>query len=251
VDTGRYDLLLRAAASQLIAVSCLIAGAIAPGGATNGVQDLVAVAPESAKVEYEDARVRVVRLTMAPNTSSPMHDRPRRVVIGLTASEVTITRPDGANGSSKTQALRPAWSEPGRRAVANLASRLENIIVELKTANAPGVALARPPSVPPPEYLQDPRHTWLFENQYVRIYEARIPPGEMTNFHRHAYDTVTLRVSGGNVTTQLEDGAWGEPMTIEAGSVAFDADSKKPFVHRVRNDGTSEYHVILVQLLRN
>jgi len=33
--------------------------------------------------------------------------------------------------------------------------------------------------------------------------------------------------------------------------VAFDADSKKPFVHRVRNDGTSEYHVILVQLLRN
>ena len=32
--------------------------------------------------------------------------------------------------------------------------------------------------------------------------------------------------------------------------VAFSADSKKPVGHRVRNDGTTEYHVILVQLLR-
>ena len=243
MDARRYDLFLRAVSYQLLAVSCL-AVAAARG------QDLVAVAPEAAKVEYEDSRVRVVRLTMAPNTSSPMHDRPRRVVIPLTSSEVTITRPDGTVGTSKSTAVRPAWSEPGRRAVTNLTSRIENIIVELKSANAPGVALARPPSAPSQEYLQDPRHTWLFENQYVRIYEVRIPPGEMTAFHRHAYDAVAVRVSGGQVTTQVEGGEWGAPLIIQPGSVVFDADSKHPFVHRVRNDGTTEYHLILVQLLR-
>ena len=58
------------------------------------VQDLVVVAPDAAKVEYEDARIRIVRLKMLPNTSSPMHDRPARVVIPLTANDVRITRAD-------------------------------------------------------------------------------------------------------------------------------------------------------------
>ena len=213
-------------------------------------QDLVSVAPDAAKVEYEDARVRVVRLRMPPNTSSPTHDRPRRVVIPLTANDVRITRADGTVGTTRAPALRPAWSEPGRRAVTNLDSPLENIIVELKTADAPARTAAGPPFPKPPEYLDEPRHTWLFENQYVRVYDVRIPPGAMTAFHRHAYDAVNVRVSGGLVATQLEGGAWGAPMKMDPRSVAFDADSKKPYVHRVRNEGPAEYHVILVQLLR-
>ena len=243
MDRRRDDIFLKALSCQLLALSCL-------AGANIGAQDLVAVAPGAAKVLYEDSRVRVVRLTMAPNTSSPMHDRPRRVVIPLTGNDVTITRPDGTVGSTRTDALRPAWSEPGRRAVTNLASRLENIIVELKLADAPGVAAAHPPSPVPPQYLADSFHRWLFENQYVRVYEVRIPPGEMTEFHRHAYDAVAIRASGGRVSTQVEGAQWGPPTVIESGSAVFDADSKKPFVHRVRNDGTSEYRLVLVQLLQ-
>jgi quercetin dioxygenase-like cupin family protein len=243
VDRRRNGIFLKSVGCQLLALSWL-------GAVSVCAQDLVAVAPDAAKVLYEDARVRVVRLTMAPNTSSPMHDRPRRVVIPLTGNDVTITRPDGTTGSTKTDALRPAWSEPGRRAVTNLADRLENIIVELKTADVPGVAIAQPPSPPPAEYLVDSRHRWLFENQYVRVYEVRIPPGEMTEFHRHAYDAVAVRASGGRVSTQLEGAQWTGATAIEPGSVVFDADSKKPFVHRVRNDGTSDYRLILVQLLR-
>ena len=233
------------------AVLSLIVGAIALTGALHaGAQDLVAVAPDAAKVEYEDVRVRIVRLKMAPNTSSAMHDRPRRVVIPLTENDVRITRADGTVGTTRAAAQRPAWSEPGRRAVTNLATALENIIVELKTADVAGRAVDHPPSPAPPEYLDEPHHTWLFENQYVRVYEVRIPPGEMTEFHRHAYDAVAVRASGGRVSTQVEGAQWGAPTLIEPGSVVFDADSKKPFVHRVRNDGTSEYHLILVQLLR-
>jgi quercetin dioxygenase-like cupin family protein len=213
------------------------------------LQDLVAVAPEAATVEYEDDRIRVVRLRLPAGGSLPMHDRPARVVIPLTTNEARLLRADGTTSVTRTEPHRVAWSEPTRRAVTNLAATpLENIVVELKTATAPAKA-AQPPANPPNDYLEEPRHRWLFENQYVRVYDVRIPRGEMTEFHRHAYDTVYVRPSGGRVATQLEGGPWGATTGIAPGSVAVDADSKKPFTHRVRNDGTSEYHTIAIQLL--
>ena len=119
-----------------------------------------------------------------------------------------------------------------------------------ETAEAPGKPAAGPPSPLPPDFLDEPRHRWLFENQYVRVYDVRIPPGATTGFHRHAYDAVAVRVSGGLIATQLAGSEWEAPKKLDPGSVAFDADSKKPHVHRVRNEGLAEYHVILVQLLR-
>ena len=168
-----------------------------------------------------------------------MHDRPARVVIRLTPNDVQISRADGTISTTRTAAQHAAWSEPTRRAVTNLAtSTLENIIVELKTASAPAQA-AQPPVPAPPEYLADSRHRWLFENQYVRVYDVRIPPGETTDFHRHAYDGVTVFVSGGLVAIQVQGEPWGKTEKIVPG-VAFSADSKKPVGHRVRNDGTTD-----------
>lgn len=232
----------------------LLAGATALRGPSVlfAHQDLVAVAPGAAKVEYEDERVRVVRLKMAPHTSSPMHDRPRRVVIPLSTNDVRITRPDGSVGSTRAPALVPAWSEPGRRSVTNLHTAFENIIVELKTATEPGVAVARPPSPAPPDYLDDPLHRWVLENQYVRVYDVRMPPGATTTFHRHAYDAVNLRVSAGVISAQLQDAStWGPQRRLDAGSLVFDKDAKSPYSHRVRNEGPAEYHSILVQLLQS
>ncbi len=102
----------------------------------------------------------------------------------------------------------------------------------------------------PPEYLAEARHHWLLENQYVRVYDVRIPPGETTELHRHAYDAVAVFMSGGLVAIQRQGEPWGKAERFVPGGVAFSADSKKPFVHRVRNDGTAEYRAVLVQLLR-
>jgi|SRR5687768_1571176 len=213
-------------------------------------QDLVVVAPGAATIEFENARVRVVRLKMPAHSSSPMHDRPARVVIPLTANDVRIVRANGNISTTKTPALIPAWSEPGKRSVANLASPLENVIVELKTATVPGKAAVQPPSPLPIDYLGDRLHTWRFENQYVRVFDVRIPPGQMTDFHRRAYDAVTVRISGGSIAWQTQGGPWDAATKVDPGSVVFDADAGKTDVRRMRNEGTSEYHAILVQLLR-
>ncbi|MGI9103703.1 MAG: hypothetical protein ACR2IF_14790 [Terriglobales bacterium] len=208
------------------------------------------VAPRAATIEYEDANIRVVRLRIAPNTSLPMHDRPARVVVPLTINDVTITRPGGATSVVRAPAGAAAWSEPTQRSVINGADPLENIVVELKRTTGPGKSLLHPPTPRLVGYLDERFHHWLFENQYVRVYDVRIPPGETTDFHVHAFDTVLVEISGGLETAQVQGQAWGKAEKEEPGAVAFSGDSRRTRIHRVRNDGTSEYHVIAVQLLK-
>jgi quercetin dioxygenase-like cupin family protein len=213
-------------------------------------QDLVAVAPLAAKVEYEDARIRVVRLQLEPNATLPMHDRPARVVIPIMPNNVRTTRSDGSPSIVQSAAGKAAWSEPARLSVTNLATPLDNIVVELKTATSPAKPLAYPPMPSPVGYLDERFHHWLFENQYVRVYDVRIPPGTTTDFHDHAFDSVFVQISGGLTADQTPGQAWGKAETEVPGSVEFRPDAKQPRRHRVRNDGTTEYHVIAVQLLK-
>lgn len=213
-------------------------------------QDLVAIAPQVTKVEYEDARVRVVRLKVPPNTSIPTHDRPRRVVIPLTTSVVRMSRANGTTSNVRSVAGTAAWSEPGRRSYTNLDQPLENIVVELEQAEAPGKPLPHPPEPPPANYLTERFHHWLFENQYVRVYDVRIPPGETTDFHLHALDMVAVTIAGDATSAQPQGKEWSKPEKVQPGAVSFSADAQHPRTHRVRNEGPGEYHVILVQFLQ-
>ena len=213
-------------------------------------QDLVAVAPQAAKVEYEDARFRIVRLKIAPNETLAMHDRPYRVIIPLTPGDARLTLPDGRTSISRTQAGHVTFSGPGKRSVTNVGDAIENVLIEFKKIDAPGKPLSQPPDPKPANYLDDPFHHWLLENQYVRIYDARVPPGATTAFHLHALDTVRVVLSGQPVSTQIEGKDWSPSSMAPTGSALYMADSAKPYKHRLRNDGKGEYHVIIVQLLQ-
>lgn len=160
-----------------------------------------------------------------------------------------MSRANGTMSDVRTVAGTAAWSGPGRRSFTNLAAPLENIVVELKTVSTPAKPLAHPPTPAPAGYLDDPFHHWLFENQYVRVYDVRIPPGQTTEFHVHAFDTVFVQISGGLTADQTPGQPWAKPARDKAGSVDFSPDAKHPYTHRARNDGTAEYHVIAVQLL--
>src|ERR1051326_7105002 len=130
-------------------------GALLLAASAAWCQDLVAVAPKAAKVEYEDARVRVVRLKIAPHETLPMHDRPSRVVIPLTLNDVTSTRPDGVSHEVRAEAGKPAWSEPAKRSITNHDTAVENIVVELKQPVPPAKPLAEPQKPRPAGFLED------------------------------------------------------------------------------------------------
>ena len=214
-------------------------------------QDLVTAAPQAAKLEYEDARVRVIRMRIPPHGVLPTHDANARVVVTLTPNDLTLTRLDGTTTIDVlTPAGKAAWKEPMHCSVTNnSAAPVEDIVVELKLADGIAKPRAHAPKPPPPGYLDEKFHHWIFENQYVRVYDVRIPPGQITDFHVHAFDSVFVEISPGLTSAQTPEQPWGKAEKNEAGAMLFSADSKKSRTHRVRNDGTQEFHVIAVQML--
>jgi len=214
-------------------------------------QDVIAVGPKNAKVEFENENVRVVRLKMAPHETLQRHDRPARVVIALSANDLRITGPDGKPRMLHVPAGNVGWAEPTRgRSVETLDSGFENVIVEIKNAKRPAEAVTHPPSEDDPRALIEPKHHWVFENQYLRVYDVHIPPGQMTEFHTHAIDAVAVNVSDGLTAAQKRGEEWEKAESSKAGDIVFLQDTGKLRVHRVRNDGPQEFHVVLVQLMR-
>ena len=213
-------------------------------------QDLRKVAPKNTNIEYEDARVRVVRLKIAPDESLPMHERPARVVIALTANNVRLTSPDGKEHTVRVPAGNIAWSGPGKRSVTNLDQPLENVIVEMKDAADAAIPVVQPPAKSDARALVDRYHHWIFENQYVRVYDVRVPPGATTDFHTHAYDSVFVQLTDENSVQQVQGKEWSRPEKSAAGEVSYSPDTSNPRTHRVRNIGAQEFRVVIVQLMQ-
>lgn len=73
-------------------------------------QDAVKVDPKHYKVEFENDKVRVLRITMEAGEKAPMHSHPEGVVIFLTDGEGKFTYSDGKTQDSKFKAGQVIWS---------------------------------------------------------------------------------------------------------------------------------------------
>jgi hypothetical protein len=82
---------------------------------------------------------------------------------------------------------------------------------------------------------QEPHHRIVFENKNVRIYDALIPPGEVTLFHTHSADSVAVAIHSGKGTSEFLGKAPTETIPV-MGAAGF---SKATYTHRVGNVGTT------------
>ena len=82
---------------------------------------------------------------------------------------------------------------------------------------------------------QEAHHRIVFENKNVRIYDALIPPGDLTQFHTHSVDSVGVVINGGKGTNEFL-GKTPIEFTAVAGNAGF---TKATYTHRVGNVGTS------------
>jgi hypothetical protein len=221
-------------------------------------QDEVAVDPGIAKVEFENEQVRVVRVSYsAAHQSSHMHSHPARFMVTLTPNDIRSTLPNGTSTTSKRDANVFAWSEPITHSVENLADgSMQNIEIELKAAKGSSVKVTLDPGEKkgtgtendPVPVEQEPHHHLVFANQYVRVLEVIVPPGEQTLFHTHYLDNVAVLLSD----TKLKNQAPGEDWTerpVTHGSVGFRAGTKTPYTHRIMNTGSVVFRVFDVQIL--
>jgi quercetin dioxygenase-like cupin family protein len=98
-------------------------------------QDAVKVDPNHYKIEFENARVRVLRVKYGPHEKSVMHRHPDAIAIFQNDGRVKFTYPGGKTEERETKAGQTLWTPAVKHLPENLTDQeMELILVELKSA---------------------------------------------------------------------------------------------------------------------
>jgi hypothetical protein len=114
-----------------------IAGAVAMialCAAPCGAQDPATTDPAHFKVELNNDRVRVLHVTVEPNTKVDVHEIGDAVVVPLTDYESTLKRSDGHVIVVERKTGKPAWVKGGVREVEAGAKGVDALLIEVKHA---------------------------------------------------------------------------------------------------------------------
>jgi hypothetical protein len=94
---------------------------------------------------------------------------------------------------------------------------------------------------------EEPRHHKVFENEWVRVLDVHIPPGDTSLMHKHSTPSVFMVLS----QTKTGSEVLVEPAktNFSDGHIWFEAFYDKPRIHRVWNIDTTEFHVVDMEIL--
>ncbi len=97
------------------------------------IQDPVNVDPKHYKVELENDRVRVLRISYGPREKSVMHSHPDGMAVFLNDQHSRFTLPDGKTEENRFKAGQTMWLPSGSHLPENLTDEpFEVLLVELK-----------------------------------------------------------------------------------------------------------------------
>lgn len=91
----------------------------------------------------------------------------------------------------------------------------------------------------------EPRHHLKFENQYVRVFDVMVPPGDATLFHIHSNDYVFVTIGDALLKNEVM-GSEPADLILKNEEARF---TKGPFTHRVTNVAITPFHNITVEIL--
>ena len=96
-------------------------------------QDPVRIDPEHYKVEFENEKVRILRIKFGPHEKSAMHGQTSAIEINLTIAHLLVTYPDGTTENVHAKAGQVRLSPAAERQPENLSDfPYEAIAIELK-----------------------------------------------------------------------------------------------------------------------
>jgi quercetin dioxygenase-like cupin family protein len=222
-----------------------------------GGQDAANVNSKIVRVEFENQKVRILRARYAPHERLDMRSHPAKAEVQITEGVVRILTPDGKWRDDPGKAGEFFWLEPTRHAVENVGSEtLELVEIEMKNVTEKSIPVEAPshsqttPSSQPLPVEQEPHHRWEFQNQYVRVLDVLLAPGESTLFHTHSHDSIAVRLTEATVQEQVFGKEWRPPSKVMPGYVRYVESTESPYTHRIRNVGTTPFHVIDIELLK-
>lgn len=96
-------------------------------------QDATVVDPEHYEVEFENDKVRILRITYGPMEKSVMHSHPEGVAVFLTDGNSKFTYPDGTTQDIEVKAGQVIWSPESTHQPENTSDTpFEVIQIEMK-----------------------------------------------------------------------------------------------------------------------
>ena len=220
-------------------------------------QDAAVVNPKIVKVEFENDRVRILRACYRAHERLEMHSHPAKAEVQITDGLVRIFTPDGKWRDDPGKAGEFIWLEPTRHAVENVGSEpLELVEIEMKNVSGKSIPVAAPShsettlSNQPVAVEQEPHHRWEFQNQYVRVLDVQLAPGESTLFHTHSHDSIAVQLTHATVQEQPFGKERQPALKISPGEIRYADGARTPYTHRIQNVGSTPFHVIDIELLQ-
>jgi len=93
---------------------------------------------------------------------------------------------------------------------------------------------------------KEPRHHDVVDNQWVRILDVRLPPGDTTFYHKHSTPSVFLVL--GNTKTGSQTLIEPRHRTFDKEDIWFEDFTDTPRIHRVWNADKVPFHTIDIEL---
>lgn len=217
----------------LMAAILAIAGTSVPG------QDPAKVDAKHYKVEFENASVRVLRVSYGPKEKSVMHMHPDGVVVALTDTRTRFTSPAGTTEERGFKAGQTLWMAAGNHLPENIGDRpMQVILVELKEKTAAGPITA---PADDPVKVAAKHHKLEFENDRVRVLRGMIGPREKTETHGHPANVVIFLT---DVNVKSTSAGKSENAKGKAGQVSW----RDPIKHDSENMSDQPLEAVIVEL---
>jgi quercetin dioxygenase-like cupin family protein len=204
-------------------------------------QDTLKANPDSVTLKFENDRVRVLESVLKPGTKENLHSHPNYVTYVLSGGKVQ-NHSNGAvsSGEFKTGEVlfrdaRTHWSENVGK------TTIRVVMFELKDAGDAGKPYTVPPDKDPvklsPQYYKVP-----VENEFVRVLEYHLKPGQKEQMHSHPCGVV-YELAGAKFKTVSSDGT-----TDESESAPGEIFWRGPTTHAAENVGKTDARAIAIEL---
>jgi len=192
---------------------------------------------------FDDDRVRVLKVTVAPGQKSALHKHDvNRVMVYLNEGGQKLTYQDGKVDDQKWKAGEVRWSPAGGLHTSESTSSRPFQIVEIELKNKPssvkaGGSALDPVKVAPKNYRVE------MENGQVRVIRFRNSPRGKIPMHEHALSRVTVFLTEFPARVVAADGATSE-LRKQAGDVTWGGPAK----HTEENLSDHAVEVVAVEI---
>jgi len=153
------------------------------GGAKPDAQDAVAIAPDTHKVLIDNDTIRILDVNLPAGSREPAHSQAWPAIL------IIDTPRPGA--PTEVRNFQSRWQEPGARDQGGNTAKTPVHFLEIDLKKGDCAAVKNPP-LPQTDgvLIHDPSIKVPFENDYVRVLEIEVKPGESEPPHTHTWPSV-------------------------------------------------------------